>query len=464
MIKNIINIIDFDVAANKEELQTKKIQAAIDKCFEMGGGEVIIPAGKYITGDLRLRSNITLHLLENAYLLGSANPEDYFNYLHDEVEPLTAEQITDAPYVHLSTIHGETEYVDNKSEYRFKRIAGSRWNNAIIRAIDAENIKVIGEKNSVIDGVNCFDEDGEEEYRGPHGMTFFNCRNIELKGYTIQNTGNWAHNFLFCTNISVEKITVLAGHDGFDASVCTNLSITDSEFYTGDDCIAGFGNVNTNIRNCILNSSCSAMRFGGSNVLVEKCHIYGPGKYCFRGSLSDDEKRCSAPSVTEGNRNNMLSAFTYYADYSLPIEVSPGNIIITDCKIDMANRFLHYNYSGNETWQKNRPLESICFKNIKATDICMPLTAYGDKNVPVTVELENVDISIQKGFESINFMHVANCKKIVLENVKLKNFTGNSLIKTWSEAGKIEIKNLECSIDENNYVIMAEDEFSCQPI
>ena len=56
-------------------------QNGIDKCFEAGGGEVIIPAGKYITGDLRLRSNITLHLLENACLLGSENPEDYFNYL-----------------------------------------------------------------------------------------------------------------------------------------------------------------------------------------------------------------------------------------------------------------------------------------------------------------------------------------------------------------------------------------------
>lgn len=464
MIKNIINITDFGAVANSGELQTKKIQASIDKCFELGGGEVIVPAGKYRTGDLRLRSNVTLHLLENAYLSGSENPEDYFNYLDDKVEPLTKEQITDAPYVHLSTIHGETEYVDGKPEYRFKRIPGSRWNNAIIRAIDAENIKVIGEKNSVIDGVNCFDEIGEEEYRGPHGMTFFNCRNIELKGYTIQNTGNWAHNLLFCTNISVENITVLAGHDGFDAAVCTNLSITDSEFYTGDDCVAGFGNVNTSVRSCVLNSSCSAMRFGGSNVLVEKCHIYGPGKYCFRGSLSDDDKRNSAPSVTEGNRNNMLSAFTYYADYSLPIEVAPGNIVIADCKIDNANRFLHYNYSGNEIWQKNRPLESICFKNIKATDICMPLTAYGDKDIPVTVELLNVDLSIQKGFEPIDFMHAANYKKIVLENVSLKNFKGKSLIKTWSDGGKTEIENLNCDVDEKNYVTKAQDSFVCQAI
>ena len=463
-MKVVVNIQDFGAVKNSDKLQTLNIQQAIDYCFKNGGGEVVIPEGVYTCGDIRIRSGITLHLLKNAVLKGSLNPQDYFNYLNDEVEPLKPEQITDAPYVHLATIKGETKYEEDKSEYRFKRIAGSRWNNALIRAIDATDICVIGDEGSVIDGVNCYDKDGEEKFRGPHGMTFFNCHNIELKGYTIQNTGNWAHNLLYCTNISVDKITTLAGHDGFDASVCTNLVITNSAFYTGDDCIAGFGNVNTNVSNCVLNSSCSAMRFGGSNVLVEKCHIYGPGKYCFRGSLSDIEKQTSAPSVSEGNRTNMLSAFTYYADYSLPINVSPGNIIITDCEIDMANRFLHYNYSGNETWQKNKPLESIYFRNIKATDICMPLTAYGSKDVPVTVELQNVEIAIQEGFETIDFMHAANYKKIVLDNVKLENFKGKSLIKTWSETGKIEINDLDCNIDKDNYVTTTEDEFICKAI
>ena len=71
--------------------------------------------------------------------------------------------------------------------------------------------------------MDVYDSLGEEGYRGPHGMTMFKTKNIKLSGYTIKNCGNWAHNLLFCENISVSKITALAGHDGFDAAVSRNI-------------------------------------------------------------------------------------------------------------------------------------------------------------------------------------------------------------------------------------------------
>jgi len=37
-MKNIVNILDFGAVANSTELQTEKIQAAIDHCFLQGGG------------------------------------------------------------------------------------------------------------------------------------------------------------------------------------------------------------------------------------------------------------------------------------------------------------------------------------------------------------------------------------------------------------------------------------------
>ena len=51
-------------------LCTAQIQKAIDDCFLQGGGEVIIPEGRFLTGGIRLRSNVTLHLQKNAVLLG----------------------------------------------------------------------------------------------------------------------------------------------------------------------------------------------------------------------------------------------------------------------------------------------------------------------------------------------------------------------------------------------------------
>ncbi len=457
-----VNILNFGVRSNSGRLETKGIQAAIDACFQQGGGIVQIPEGIYQIGDLRLRSNITLYLCKGAVLKGSDHPEDYFHYLKDEIEPLCKDQITDAPYVHLSTIHGETAYQAEKAEYRFKRIPGSRWNNAIIRAIDAENIAVIGEEGSFIDGCNCFDEIGEECYRGPHGMTFFNCTGVRLSGYTICNTGNWAHNLLFCKNIHVDGITVRAGHDGFDASDCTNLTIADSSFYTGDDCIAGFGNINTYVSNCTLNSSCSAFRFGATNAYIENCHIYGPGEYCFRGSLSDEEKRGMVPSVPASGRCNMLSAFTYYADYSLPIPAQPGNIVMDHCDIHNADRFLHYNYSGNETWQKHRPLASITFQNITADGVCLPITAYGDEDVKLTLTFNRVRIKLKEGFENIDLMHLCNFERVTLCDFVPENLQADHLIRAWSE-GEVVIQN-SLGFEKENAVVFADSEFCCESI
>ena len=457
MAKNIVNILDFGAVPNVPELQTEKIQSAIDKCFELGGGEVVVPEGVFMTGGVRIRSNITLHLMKNAGLKGSKNPADYYAYRNDKLEPMD-EYVTDSRWM-------MAEFKKNlDGDYDFMRLAGSSWNNALIRAFYAENISIIGEEGSFLDGSDCFDENGEEFYRGPHCIGMFYCKNVTFSGYTVKDSANWAHAIFYSENISANNVTVLAGHDGIHVTVCKNIIIEDCNFYTGDDCVAGFSNVNVTVRNCVMNSACSAMRFGGTNVLVEKCHMYGPCKYLFRGSLTPEEKKNGIKPSLEGHRNNMLSVFTYYSDFSVPVDYQPGNIIIKDCKVDNADRFLHYNYSGNEPWQKHKPLESIRFENITATDISMPLTAYGDKDIPVTVEFRNMDISIRKGYEHIDFMHVAYCKSIKLDNVKIDNFKGDALIKSWALGGDLEINNLVCDINESKYIVEAKEEFICNPI
>ena len=79
-------ITDYGAVPGINSLQTEKIQSAIDKCFSEGGGEVIIPEGTFMTGAIRLRSNVTLHLLKNACLKGSKNPEDYYSsYINDKL-------------------------------------------------------------------------------------------------------------------------------------------------------------------------------------------------------------------------------------------------------------------------------------------------------------------------------------------------------------------------------------------
>ena len=460
-MKITVNIKDFG-AVESESLQTERIQSAIDHVFLQGGGEVQIPRGTFATGGIRLRSNITLHLLEGAILKGSQDPEDYYScYTCDKVEPLEEGRITDAPYVHLGGIKGETEYKEYDENYRFRRLPGSRWNNALIRAIDAENVTIIGEKDSFIDGNNCFDEIGEEYYRGPHAITFFNCKNINFTGYSIINSANWAHNMLFCENISMSQVKVYGGHDGFDAFSSKNITIKNCEFYTGDDCVAGFGNVNVLVADSVLNSSCSAMRFGGTNAVIRDCRMYGPGEYFFRGRMTPEEKRACAPSPRPGR--NMLSAFTYYADFSMPIEEMPGNIVIKNCSFDNVDRFLHYNFSGNETWQRYYPMSDITFEGIDAKNVRMALNAYGREDLPFELTMRRVNIAFDDASDATELIRAANCKRILLDGVKIENFGGDCLVRAMND-GEFVFKDVDSTLDDSEFVKKTDEIFKIRTV
>lgn len=441
-------------------LQTARFQAAIDHCFEQGGGEVQVPAGKFLISSIRLRSGVTLHLMENAVLKGSRDPEDYFSYLDNDIEPLSPEKITNAPYIHVSAIKGETAYDPDDPRYRYRRLPASRWNNAVIRAIDAENVAIIGEKGSVIDGSNCFDEQGEELYRGPHAITFFNTRSITLRGYTVRDSANWAHNMLFCENILMEDVEMLAGHDGFDAFTSSNITIRNCRFYTGDDCIAGFGNSNVLITDCILNSSCSGMRYSGTNTVVRNCRFYGPGKYLFRGSMTQEEKRSGTEVPGTTHRYNMLSAFCFYGDYSMPIPEQPGNILIVDCTFENVDRFIHYHYfkNGYECFQNHRPLANITFANIRATGIGMPLTVCAPEHLKVDVTLRCCEIELREGTDPMPLIRTENFRRIELDNVTVKGLKADHLILARTD-GDYVFRDVKCPLVEGQYIRKTDEEF-----
>ena len=70
-------ITDFGAKSGMNILNTAAIQKAIDECAKKGGGNVIVPKGKFMTGALQLKSGVTLYLEKKATLYGSTNPKDY---------------------------------------------------------------------------------------------------------------------------------------------------------------------------------------------------------------------------------------------------------------------------------------------------------------------------------------------------------------------------------------------------
>src|SRR5436305_2079275 len=76
----VIEVTMAGVVGDGTTLNTLRIQKAIDDCAAaVGGGTVRFPAGRYLTGTIQIKSNVTLLLDEQATLLGSTDVADYSN-------------------------------------------------------------------------------------------------------------------------------------------------------------------------------------------------------------------------------------------------------------------------------------------------------------------------------------------------------------------------------------------------
>src|SRR5690606_36091329 len=79
---------------------TAAIQQAIDQVAAAGGGRVVVPAGRYLTGTIWLRDHIELHLAHGSVLVGSPDRDDYNpdDHLYAD-QPLASEWVSVAHLV-----------------------------------------------------------------------------------------------------------------------------------------------------------------------------------------------------------------------------------------------------------------------------------------------------------------------------------------------------------------------------
>ena len=68
---------DHGAVGDGRTLDTAAIQKAIDAAAAAGGGRVVLPPGKYLSGSISLKSRVTLHIEKDATLLGSTDLAHY---------------------------------------------------------------------------------------------------------------------------------------------------------------------------------------------------------------------------------------------------------------------------------------------------------------------------------------------------------------------------------------------------
>ena len=245
------------------------------------------------------------------------------------------------------------------------------------------------------------------------------CENITLRGYTIVDSANWAHAIQNSRNITLSDVTVLGGHDGFDIRTCDNALVENCTFRTGDDCIAGFDNINVTIRNCIFDSACSMLRFGGTNVLVENCEGYAPATYGFRGSLTEEDKKTRASAYQRALRR-CKNVFLYYCDYRAQIRQTPGNIIIRNSRFYNPDAIFELPFG--HIWCCNRSLHDITFDNCSFEGICKTSEVLAPEDEPILISFKSCSAKTREGFEGIKLIGGTNIESLTIENTVTEGF------------------------------------------
>ncbi len=397
----MFNILDYG-ARFSDRLQTKAIQAAIDDCFLSGGGRVVIPSGVYLTGGFRIRSNVELYLETGAILKGSRDPEDYMGYLEDTIEPVTVEPVGDTPKTRASCV------------------PTSRWSNGLIRALNAHDFAIIGEKGSYIDGANCYDPQGENKFRGPHCISVWRSKNMRFEGYTILNSSNWAHAIFQSQNITVRNVGIHGGFDGVDIRTCDNVLIENCDMNTGDDCVAGFDNHDVIVRNCRLNTSCMPLRIGGNNFLVENC-VSDQRNFGQRIQLSLEDKQMGN-LTNESVRHESKAVFSYYCDFRADLRRSPENIVIRNCRFEQGSEVMRLEFTGLNRWCVQRALKEITFENCYIGDIFRTGMLWGDAEDKVICRFKNVTFACREGMADVPMLAVGNFQELLFEDCTFEGY------------------------------------------
>ncbi|MDO4330735.1 MAG: glycoside hydrolase family 28 protein [Lachnospiraceae bacterium] len=243
----VYSALEFGVVSDSEAIQTAQLQAAIDLVSSKGGGKLVLPAGRYRTGALQLRSQVELHLESRDTVLSFVSEDPQLHYpvvfSHWEATPcynfsplIYAYEETDIAVTGEGILDGGA---DQDHWWNWHHQVENAW-SADKPDLQLEDRKALRRMN--MEGVpvkkRVF---GPGHYLRPNFVQPIRCERLLLQGFTLKNSPMWQLNPVMCKSLTVDGVTMSshgANNDGCDPESCSGVHICNCRFDTGDDCIS----------------------------------------------------------------------------------------------------------------------------------------------------------------------------------------------------------------------------------
>ncbi len=226
------------------------IQRAIDTVASAGGGTVRLEPGVYLSGTIHLRDRVELHLPAGSEIRGFGSPDEYEDFRHPGMDAVAPE--------------------------------GSR--KCLIAAAECRDIAVTGQGVLNGQGPLFYDTDVPKDsffkkppHPRPRLVQFYRCDNVRVQDVTLLDSPGWTCWLIECSNVNIARIRVegcqqMINNDGIDIDACRRVTVSDSFFRTGDDCLIlralrrdpAVPSVceEVVVNNCVLDSRCQGVRLG----------------------------------------------------------------------------------------------------------------------------------------------------------------------------------------------------------
>lgn len=399
---------------------TPAINEKIESLSRCGGGTVVVPAGRWLSGRIELKSNVELRLEEGAVIEFSGQVDDYLPAVftrHEGVEIMGAGAFVYANGAKNIALTGKGVIMGPPMDVPMRKFPNG---NSVVEN-DIDYRMPVAER--ICDG-----KEGRTFYR-PKSFSPINCKNVLVEGVTFERSLLWNVNPVYCENVIIRGITVnstdVPSGDGIDISSCKNVLIEYSTLNCGDDCFTlkagrcedglrvNRPTENVLIRYCLAKDghggiTCGSETAGGiRRVYLHDCVFYGT--------------RTGFRFKTRRNRGGTVEDITY------------ENVRLVNVREAFTWDLLGSKMYMGELARRYPPLDIT------------PLTP-----TVKDITIRNFIVESADRLMTVNGIPEIPCSGVLLENGIVK---ANRIIKTLNDADGLTLRNMEIQATDNTMVI-----------
>ena len=301
--KRTVVITKFGAKTTASAAQNQQaIHRAIAYLAKQGGGKVVVPAGNWQTGALRLASGIELVVSKDA-LLQFVFDRSLYPLVKTSWEGMMCWNYSPCIYSYGAddvVVSGEGTIDGGGSNETWWPMCGKQV-FGYVKGVTKE-AQVSGSRRrlqQLAEDDVPWDERrfGSGQGLRPQLINFVKGNRVCVSGVTLLHSPFWVIHPLLCKNVTVDGVKIWnegPNGDGCDPEACENVLIQNTHFHTGDDCIAIKSGRNNDgrmwnkpsrniiIRNCVMEDGHGGIVIGSEisggckNVYAEDCTMDSP--------------------------------------------------------------------------------------------------------------------------------------------------------------------------------------------